>query len=136
MTTPDRIKVPEAFWKAAEAMGIQRSAILREAKLPMGIMGNAARRTTSHLFAMWRTVEVLGGEDIGHDLMTTLRESTMPPSFLVAFHAKNLGQALQRVARFKALSAPTTVSSITTSSFHRSMEFPSKRGSNLQTPTS
>ena len=104
--TPDRIKTPDAFWKAIEQLSIRRSALLREAGLPVSIVNREARMSTAQFFALWRAMERLGGADIGHDLSTMLHGSTMPPSFLVAFHAKDLGEALHRVARFKALCAP------------------------------
>lgn len=106
MPTPDRIKTPETFWTALESLSIQRSAILREAKLPHGIVCPDARMSTAQLFALWDALQELAGPDIGLDLTTTMHGATLPPSFLVAFHAKNVGEALQRVARFKALCAP------------------------------
>lgn len=62
--------------------------------------------TTKQLFALWGSLQTLGGDDIGLALTETMYEATLPPSFLVAFHAKNVGEALQRLARFKALCAP------------------------------
>lgn len=62
--------------------------------------------TTEQLFAMWTALEKLGGPDFGLDLTNTTQGSTLPPSFLVAFHAKNGRSALQRLARFKELCAP------------------------------
>jgi AraC-like DNA-binding protein len=38
-----------------------------------------------------------------------MHSSTLPPSFLVAYHAKTVGEALQRVARFKTLTAPEEI---------------------------
>lgn len=62
--------------------------------------------STKQLFALWEALQKLGGDDIGLAITQTMHGPTLPPSFLVAFHAKNIGEALHRVARFKALCAP------------------------------
>jgi AraC-like DNA-binding protein len=106
MPTPDRIKTPDTFWKALESLSISRAALLLDAKLPASVFSPEGRMTTKQLFAMWEVLQNLGGDDIGLALTETMHEATLPPSFLVAFHAKNVGEALHRVARFKALCAP------------------------------
>ncbi|MBO9402875.1 AraC family transcriptional regulator [Shimia sp. R9_3] len=106
MPTPDRIKTPDTFWKAIESLSISRAALLRDAKLPSSVFSSEGRMTTKQLFAMWEALQTLGGDDIGLALTETMHGATLPPSFLVAFHAKNVGEALHRVARFKALCAP------------------------------
>ncbi|WP_170334933.1 AraC family transcriptional regulator [Ruegeria arenilitoris] len=106
MPTPDRIKTPDIFWKALESLSISRAALLRDAKLPPSVFSPEGRMTTKQLFALWDALQALGGDDIGLALTDSMHEATLPPSFLVAFHAKNVGEALHRVARFKALCAP------------------------------
>ena len=106
MPTPDRIKTPDTFWKALESLSISRAALLRDAKLPSSVFSSEGRMTTKQLFAMWEALQTLGGDDIGLALTETMHEATLPPSFLVAFHAQNVGEALHRLARFKARCAP------------------------------
>lgn len=106
MQTPDRIKTPDTFWKALESLSISRAALLRDAKLPPSVFSSQGRMTTKQLFAMWEALQSLGGDDIGLGLTETMHGATLPPSFLVAFHARNVGEALHRIARFKALCAP------------------------------
>lgn len=106
MSPPDRIKIPETFWRALESLSIQQSAILPIAKLPPSIFQSNTHMTTAQLFDTWAALQELGGSDIGLKLTKTMYSSTLPPSFLVAFHAKNMGEALQRIARYKALCAP------------------------------
>ncbi|MBE1285674.1 MAG: helix-turn-helix domain-containing protein [Rhodobacteraceae bacterium] len=106
MLTPDRIKTPDTFWKALEKLSISRASVLRKARLPQGVFASGARMTTAQFFALWEALQTLGGPNIGLDLTRTMHGPTLPPSFLVAFHAKNLGKALHRVARFKSLCAP------------------------------
>ncbi|NOC45543.1 MULTISPECIES: hypothetical protein [unclassified Ruegeria] len=37
----------------------------------------------------------MGGDDIGPAAAKTMHGATVPPSFLVAFHAKNIGKDVQ-----------------------------------------
>lgn len=106
MIAPDRIKTPDSFWNAMEQMSIRPSVLLQQAQLPSSIIKPESRMSTDQLFALWHAMEALGGPDIGFELNSEMRETTMPPSFLVAFHAKTVGEAFARVARFKALTAP------------------------------
>lgn len=106
MPVPDRIKTPDTFWDALKRLSISRAELLREAHLPHNAFSREARMTTQQLFVMWEALQTLGGDDIGLEMTLTMHGATLPPSFLVAFHAKNVGEALHRVARFKALCAP------------------------------
>lgn len=106
MTTPDRIKVPEAFWVGVDRLNIGRTAILRGAELPLGVATGEVPVTTEQFFALWRALEAVVGSEAGLRLSRTLDSSVMPPSFVVAHHARTLGDALERVARFKSLCAP------------------------------
>lgn len=103
---PDRIKTPQAFWIGLDRLNIGRSAILREAGLPLGVATGDAQVTTEQFFALWRALETLAGPEAGLRLSRALDRSVLPPSFMVAHHARTYGDALQRVARFKALCAP------------------------------
>ncbi len=110
MTTHDRIKVPAAFWLGVDRLQIRRSALLRAAGLPAQAGQGDRYQTTAQFFALWRGLEVLHGPDVGLHLAQSLDGSVMPPSFLIGYHARDLGDALNRVARFKALCAPEDMS--------------------------
>ncbi len=103
MPTTDRIKVPNALWKALERLPIKRVELLQAANLPLSVAMLERRMTTAQLFDLWDALHDLAGPDIGLELTKALQIPTLPPSFLVAYHAKNVGDALQRVARFIAL---------------------------------
>ena len=102
----DRVKCGGEFWKAAELIGLKRSEILREAKLPVAVGAADAVMATDQMFDLWRAVETLGGPDAPFDLGHEITTGALPPNFVVLMHAKNLGDALQRMARYKSLSAP------------------------------
>lgn len=106
MPTPDRIKSSDSFWNALDSLSVQRAALVCASRLPLALFNAEARMTTAQLFTMWSALEELGGADIGLDMTLAMRSPTLPPSFLVAWHARNMGEALQRIARYKALCAP------------------------------
>jgi AraC-like DNA-binding protein len=106
----DRIKAPAAFWLGVDRLGIRRSALLRAAELPAEAGQDNRYLTTAQFFALWRGLEALHGPDVRLQLSQALDGSVMPPSLLVAYHARGLGDALDRVARFKALCAPEEIS--------------------------
>ena len=103
---PDRIKVPAAFWIGVDRLEIRRSMLLRSAELPTAAGQEGASLPTAQFFALWRALEQLGGTEVGLQLAQGLDGAVMPPSFLVAYHARDLRDALTRVARFKSLCAP------------------------------
>ncbi|WP_422037522.1 AraC family transcriptional regulator ligand-binding domain-containing protein [Roseibium sp.] len=104
--TRDRVKCTDEFWNAAEAIGLKRSAILSEARLPIALGANGAVMSIDQAFELWRAIEVLGGRDAAHDLAVQTNTGALPPNFIVLFHAKDFGDAIYRMARYKALSAP------------------------------
>lgn len=106
MSTPDRNTLPTVFWLAIDKLDISRSQLIRLAGLPLSIGHTQSKVSTAQFFALWNALEQLKGADVGIELMTLLDSSTLPPSFLVAYHARTFRDALQRVVRFKALCAP------------------------------
>lgn len=106
MTMPDRVKIPAAFWLGVDRLKIRRSELLRQAVLPIQAGQDNAHLSTAQFFALWRGLEALYGPDVGLQLSQSLDGAVMPPSFMVAFHSRDLDDALSRVARFKMLCAP------------------------------
>jgi len=102
----DRVKCTDEFWNAAEAIGLKRSAILSEAKLPLALGVDGAIMSVDQTFDLWRAIGSLGGPDAAYDLAIGMNTGALPPNFIVLFHAKDLGDAIHRMARYKALSAP------------------------------
>lgn len=102
----DRIKIPAAFWLGVDRLTVGRSALLRAAGLPIAVGQDDAVVTTAQFFSLWNGLEKLVDQDAGLKLGQAVDTPILPPSFLVAYHAKDLRDALQRVARFKSLCAP------------------------------
>lgn len=103
---PDNIKLPNAFWLAIDKLGISRSALIKKAELPLAIALEETKMKTIDFFRLWRALEEMSGPDIGFQLVASIDSSQMPPSFLVAYHAKDLRDAIHRVVRFKHLCTP------------------------------
>lgn len=106
----DKIRLPGAFWEGIKRVGLARADVVREAQLPLAVIRDQAPLTTAQFFTLWRVlVEISGDPTIGLRIATGLEGAVMPPSFMVAYHARDFRDALQRVARFKRLCAPEEV---------------------------
>ena len=105
---PDRSKVAPAFWQGLGAVGLTPTAVLRHARLPATLATDPRGQvTTAQYFALWRSLEALSpAPDIGMRLVVGMEPGTLPPAFLAAYYARDLREALTRVARFKALCSP------------------------------
>lgn len=98
----DRCKVPHGLWNAVEAIGIPRSALLRQARLPIALPQTGQTITTAQYFELMRAVEALSGDPaVGLHIVRGAETAVHPPSTLAAFYARDLRDGLERLARFK-----------------------------------
>ncbi len=107
----DKCKVPQAFWRAIERVGLRPSAVLRQAGLPATLHLSAQGLvTTAQFFALWKAIEELSTDPgLGFKLVEDTDTAVHPPSSLAAFHARDYRDALFRLARFKRLCTPETL---------------------------
>lgn len=106
----DKIGIPAVFWEGLQRMGLSRADVVREARIPLAVVRGDVPLSTAQLFTLWRTLPALSRDPlIGLHMAAGLENAKMPPSFLVAHHARDFRDALQRVARFKRLCAPEEV---------------------------
>ncbi|MBB4571191.1 AraC family transcriptional regulator [Rhizobium leucaenae] len=108
----DKCKVPLAFWRAVERIGLPPSAVLRQARLPATLhLSDSGMVTTAQYFAIFRALEELVPEPaLGLRLVREADTAVHPPSTLAAFHARDYRDGLYRVARFKRLCTPEQLS--------------------------
>lgn len=108
MAQADRCKVPQAFWRAVEQIGISPAALLRQAQLPATLhLGGQAFVTTTQYFALMRALAELSGDPaLGVRLVREVDTALHPPSSLAAFYARDYRDGLARLARFKRLCTP------------------------------
>ncbi|KRB49142.1 AraC family transcriptional regulator [Rhizobium sp. Root708] len=104
----DRCKIPQAFWRLIERIGLPPAAVLRQARLPGTLhLGEQGLVTTAQYFAIFKALEELMPEPaLGIRLVQEADTTAHPPSILVAFLARDYRDALSRVARFKRLCTP------------------------------
>jgi AraC-like DNA-binding protein len=104
----NKCKVPQAFWRAIERLGLRPEALLRQARLP-GTLHLPGQRpiTTEQYFELWKALEVLTGDEaIALRLVEETDTSAHPPSSFASFFAKDYRDALVRTGRFKRLCTP------------------------------
>ncbi len=104
----DRCRLPQAFWRAAERMGLPAPALLRQARLPATLhVGPETWLSTAQYFDLWRAVEALSQDPaIGLRMTVETDTSLHPPSTMAAFFARDYRDGLNRLARFKRLCTP------------------------------
>lgn len=104
----DKCRLPQAFWRAVEALGLSAPALLRQARLPATLhVTPDAWLTTAQYFALWHAVEALSNDPaIGIRMTTQTETSVQPPATMSAFFASDYRDGLHRLARFKRLCTP------------------------------
>lgn len=103
----DRLKVPQAFWRALDHLGLRPAAVLRQARLPATLhLAPSGLVTTAQMFAVWRAVEALSGDPgFAFRMVEASEAAGHQPAFLAACYAADYRDAVARVARFKGLGA-------------------------------
>lgn len=109
-----RFNIPDVFWQALKTIGLEPSAVLRQARLPVTLNLHERRDrrqlSTQEFFRLWDAVGVLNPDPAaGIQLVTQLDSATLPPSSFAAFIARDFRDGLQRLARFKQLCTPERV---------------------------
>jgi AraC-like DNA-binding protein len=101
----DLVTVPSALIDRLVAIGVDVSALLRQAGLvPSRFATARARLTTREFFAFWRAMELSGGT---RARILRLGAEALPHQLdvasLAALHSPTFDQALQKFARYKRL---------------------------------
>lgn len=101
----DRCKLPQAFWRALEHLGLRSGAVLRLARLPATLHLSASGLvTTAQLFAIWKAIEDLTADPgFAFKMVEASDTAGHQPAFLAACYAADFRDAVSRVARFKGL---------------------------------
>jgi len=108
----DKCRLPPAFWRAIEAVGLAPAAVLRQARLPATLHINPdAFVSTEQFFALWTAIATLSpSPQIGIHLVEATETGVYPSSMLAAFYARDYRDGLHRIARFKRLCTPEKLS--------------------------
>lgn len=104
----DKCKLPRAFWRAVERLGLRPSAILQLARLPATLhLDETVVISTAQLFAIWNAIEVLSGDPaFSIRMVQETSTATHKLAFLAASYAADYRDGLARIARFKRMCSP------------------------------
>jgi AraC-like DNA-binding protein len=108
--TSDRIKFPPGFWEGLRRLGIAAHDVARKARLPLTIITEPVV-TTAQYFAIWQAYSDLIGDTAKGiiELATVFETAKYPPTVLATYHARDYGDALNRMARYKQLCPPESL---------------------------
>lgn len=107
----DLVPVPCVLLDRLAGLGVDVDQLLRQAGIPrLRFQPPKARLTTSEFFAFWEAVEqVADAPDLGLRLGASAAPSQYDVVFMAVLHSPTLGEALQRLARYKRLVCPEQV---------------------------
>src|SRR5262245_13585097 len=105
MPRMNRFKVASWLPKKLEELGVHPAAVLRQARLPIGLFHQEKMLVdTEEFFALWRSIsEVSGDPLIGIKLGTEQRIERYDPISIAVLHSRSLRDAVERMARYKQL---------------------------------
>ncbi|RDI97400.1 AraC family transcriptional regulator [Dyella solisilvae] len=107
----DQIPLSRGAFARMAAVGLDVPAVLAQAGLSLELM-SAARPvvTTAQFFGFWHAVEAIGQDpSLGLRLGDGTRTEVYDMVTAAALHAGNLGEALDKLARYKRLTCPEDV---------------------------
>lgn len=121
---PDRFKVPSPLWDGVRALGLSPTTVVAESHLPLTLLRDEqAFVTTADYFGIWRAIEQLATTSTpGLAIATAIPPGTLPPAMVAAYHARDLRDALARMARYKRLCSPEEMD-LTLDAEHGTIEF-------------
>ncbi|MEF2965595.1 helix-turn-helix domain-containing protein [Paenibacillus sp. M1] len=109
--TSDRIKIPLGFWAGLQQLGISEYEVARKAGLPLTVITDSVV-TSAEYFAIWQAYSDLIGDTAQGiiELATVFETVKYPPTVLAPYHARDYRDALYRMARYKQLCPPESLS--------------------------
>ena len=107
-TTPDKCRLQQSFWEAIDRLGLQPTALLRQARLPVTLhLDSHQHITTAQFFALWTAMEELSGNaDLWREFVRATETIGHQPMFVAACYASDYRDGLGRIARFKRFTMP------------------------------
>ena len=108
----DVVPIPASILERLAALDVDVARVLRSANLPRSRFdGGKARVTTAEFFALWRAIEDVGGaaRDVGLRIGADEAPRHQHVASMAALASPNLGEALERLARYKRLVCPEQI---------------------------
>jgi AraC-like DNA-binding protein len=102
---PALVPVPSAVLGRLEALGVDVERLLRQVGLLRSrFQGPRAQVTVPEYLAFWRGVGAQGGPDLGLRLGSDVKAHQLDVASMAAIHSRNLGEALEKLERYKRVS--------------------------------
>jgi AraC-like DNA-binding protein len=107
----NRFRLSRTLTRRFEDVGLSPAAILRQARLPLGLFRQEKMLlTTAEFFALYRAIaEVSHDPAIGLKLGTEDRMERYDPIAIAAICTRSLRDAVQRIGRYKRLTCPEKI---------------------------
>jgi len=106
----NRIKMPLGFWQGIRQLGLTAQDVACKARLPLTIITEPVV-TSAQYFAIWEAYSELVDDNAKGiiKLATGFETAHYPPAVLAAYHARDYRDALKRMARYKQLCPPESL---------------------------
>jgi AraC-like DNA-binding protein len=107
----DLVPAPAAVLARLPALGVDVARLLRHVDVPRSRLEDAKSYvTTAEFFAIWRALDEIGApRDIGLSIGGTAHPYQQNVASLAALHSASLGEALEKLARYKRLVCPELI---------------------------
>lgn len=106
----DLVPIPGVMLERLAALGLDVDRILERAGLPSSVLSTRSRVSTAAFFELWNAIEAAAP---GRDLGLRLGSEALPHKYdiasMAALHSPTLGDAFEKLAKFKALVCPESV---------------------------
>ena len=107
----DRFRLSSTLGRRLEEQGVAAEGVLRLAGLPSGLFGQSRIwLSTAEMCAFYGAIHELSGDPaIGLKLGSESRPEYFTQIAIAALYSRTFGEALQRMARYKRLTAPEEI---------------------------
>ncbi|SDM18470.1 AraC family transcriptional regulator [Sediminibacillus halophilus] len=107
MTENTCVRIPDGLWTGLKKLGINAHDLVQKAKMQLTVITEPIV-TVEQYYALWQAYsDTIDDMEAGMLQLPTVFETThYPPPVLVAYHARNYRDALERMARYKEMCPP------------------------------
>jgi AraC-like DNA-binding protein len=108
----DLVPISTSLLERVAALDVDVTRVLQRANIARSrFEGSKARVTTAEFFAFWRALEEVGGApDLGLRIGSETSPHQQHVASMAALHSANLGEGLEKLARYKRLVCPEQIS--------------------------